>query len=545
MDRNGSLPTVAAPPRTSLEALIASAGDVAVIGFSLDGSVTEWGPGAEGLLGFPEDEALGMTFADFHGVAAAREVFGTRRQPPAVDPVAASPIQIEGRNSGGRTREFRITFQATEAGHGPTVWRALYRDVTTTRSAPPRDEAASGAEPSPPAPSEGGHVRELLLNVVESLHVGLCLIEANSNQIYYVNEALLRITGFSIRDLVGTNFECALGEWDEFARCLLPHIDAIRTRSRAAGTAHWNVALPTGERTLACYGQRIFPDDRFPNFLILVIEDITEKQRLSAQLVQSEKLAAIGQLAAGIAHEIRSPLAAIYNALYDLDQITQGRDADIREDVAIATEEIRRVQDIINNLLDFARDSERGSGHADVNEAVERTLRIIHKDLASNNITIRTQFGDVPRAIISPNALKQILINLFANASQAMAGTGGTLTVTTERRPGPVNISAMHPRPNTHSPMLEGTPPPRPKGSEHIAIRVSDTGPGIPPDILPMIFNPFFTTKPPGQGTGLGLSVVHSAVRDAGGLISVQSERGRGATFIIELPAEEEEPVSE
>ncbi|MEB2283915.1 MAG: hypothetical protein B6D46_08465 [Polyangiaceae bacterium UTPRO1] len=241
-------------------------------------------------------------------------------------------------------------------------------------------------------------------------------------------------------------------------------------------------------------------------FIQQICVDISDRQRLEDRLIQSEKMAAIGQLAAGIAHEIRNPLAIIMNALYDLAEIVDKDDPEVREDLRIAKEEMDRVQTIINSLLEFSRDSRAAVELVDVNDLLRKTLLLMNKYLQNSDVRVAVEFGDVGPCAANQNALRQIFLNLITNAVQAMPH-GGELRIRTARG-----------------------------AEQRVRLEFSDTGVGIPPEQLSDIFNPFFTTKSPGQGTGLGLSVVHTVVRRYHGDISVRSAPNVGTTFVIELP---------
>ena len=217
-------------------------------------------------------------------------------------------------------------------------------------------------------------------------------------------------------------------------------------------------------------------------------------------------MAAIGQLAAGIAHEIRNPLGIITNALYDLGELIDTSNPDVQEDLRIAKEEMGRVQDIINNLLEFSRESGVELQSVDINDLLRKTLQLLNKGLQNSGIRVLTEFGALGACLANQNALRQIFLNLISNAVQAMPN-GGELRLRTV---------------------------PLPDG--RIRLEFADTGVGIPPEHLTDIFNPFFTTKEPGQGTGLGLSVVHSVVERYRGEIRVESTVGAGTTFSIEFP---------
>jgi len=241
-------------------------------------------------------------------------------------------------------------------------------------------------------------------------------------------------------------------------------------------------------------------------FIQVICVDISDRKRLESQLIQSEKMAAIGQLAAGIAHEIRNPLGIITNALFDLGEIIESNDPDVREDLRIAKEEMRRVQEIIVNLLEFSRESRAEIEPVDINEIARRTLQLMGKSLQSSAIRVAMELAELTPCQANQNAMRQVILNLITNAVQAMPN-GGDLHLRTA--------------------MVSGN---------RLRLEVADTGVGIPPENIKDIFNPFFTTKAPGQGTGLGLSVVHSVVERYGGDIQVRSRVGAGTTFSLEFP---------
>jgi len=234
---------------------------------------------------------------------------------------------------------------------------------------------------------------------------------------------------------------------------------------------------------------------------------LSERRRLELQLIQSEKMAAIGQLAAGIAHEIRNPLGIIMNALYDLGELLPTPAPEVEEDLEIARTEMARVQEIINNLLEFSRDNTATVQNVDLNGLIKQTLKLLNKHLQNGGVRAHAALGRIQPARVSENGMRQVLLNLITNAVQAMPG-GGELRVETAQ---------SHP--------------------DRVRLSIRDHGVGIAPDQLARIFDPFYTTKDPGQGTGLGLSVVHSVITNAGGTLDVSSTPGQGTTFAIELRA--------
>jgi signal transduction histidine kinase len=233
-----------------------------------------------------------------------------------------------------------------------------------------------------------------------------------------------------------------------------------------------------------------------------------ELEQAQTQLIQSEKLAAFGQLGAGIAHEVKNPLAGILGcAQLSLMEVEEG--TPLRQNLEIIEKETGRCRTIIDNLMKFARQEKALFEPTEVNRVVEDACAIINHQLELQQVKIIKELGEqLPEVQGNPNQLQQVLMNLMINAQQAMEGEPGTVTVSTKR-------------------------------SENggIEIIVSDTGPGIPEDIRAKLFEPFFTTKPTGQGTGLGLSVSFGIIEDHRGEISVESEVGKGTDFIIRLPA--------
>src|SRR6266511_476936 len=245
---------------------------------------------------------------------------------------------------------------------------------------------------------------------------------------------------------------------------------------------------------------------RIPKVLALV-RDITEQRRAQTQLQQAEKLAAMGQLVSGVAHEINNPAAIIsgFAQTLLLDQLAPEQ----RETVQMMYDEATRIGRITSNLLAFARAGSKERTLVDLNEIVRRTFALRSYHLTTLNITVNLELDDAnPKAWANSSEMQQMLLNLLINAEQALTGAAGRRVIT---------IRTLTTR------------------GERIQLQVADTGPGIPLDIQEKIFDPFFTTKPEGAGTGLGLSICYGIVHDHGGRISVHSVPGHGATFTVDL----------
>lgn len=228
-------------------------------------------------------------------------------------------------------------------------------------------------------------------------------------------------------------------------------------------------------------------------------------QQAQMQLVQSEKLAAVGQLTAGIVHDVKNPLAVIKGMAEELLEDSNGR-PEVEEAVQVIRDNAARANAIVTDLLKFARQSTPQLTQRDLRETVEGSLRLTGYLLRKGGVRVEQKIPDREVPIVyDAQQVEQVLINLIQNAVQAMP-KGGKLEVELRHRDG---------------------------GAE---IRVRDTGTGIPADVLPKIFDPFFTTKPEGQGTGMGLSVSYGIIARHGGQIEVESQVDEGTTFVIRLP---------
>jgi PAS domain S-box-containing protein len=241
----------------------------------------------------------------------------------------------------------------------------------------------------------------------------------------------------------------------------------------------------------------------------IIVRDITGRRQLERAARQAEKLAALGTLSAGIAHEFNNPISIITSRieLMLMDADTHSLPQEVRDDLQVLHQHAQRVSQIARGLLSFARQSGGELRPLDLSQLVEQTLLFMQTQIVKEGIEIRTALDrGLPPLMGDANALQQVVVNLLTNARDAIDGRG---EIRLETGPAPDDPS-------------------------RIRLVVSDTGSGIPPEELPRIFDPFYTTKP--RGTGLGLSVSYGIVQDHQGTIEVESERGRGTTFVISFP---------
>ena len=228
-----------------------------------------------------------------------------------------------------------------------------------------------------------------------------------------------------------------------------------------------------------------------------------ELEQAQYQLIRTEKLAALGQLAAGVAHEINNPLGTITIYAHILLKSMEADDPR-RDDIALIISEASRTKDIVQGLLSFARETKLKPGDANINEILEDTLGLLVNQSLFQNIKIKKAFyQDLPTIFADATQIKQVFLNIILNAAQAMEGKGD-IAVTTWKDKGDIKI------------------------------KIRDTGPGIPPEHVGKLFNPFFTTKE--KGTGLGLAISYGIIERHSGKIDVETELGKGSTFTISLP---------
>ncbi len=264
-----------------------------------------------------------------------------------------------------------------------------------------------------------------------------------------------------------------------------------------------------------------------------------ELERLQAQIVHSEKMASLGQLAAGVAHELNNPAGFIYGNMQMLNECVSGLErllafyegvrlapaeeaearalkdeinyehtlSDLHAMVADCREGAERIHSVVQNLRTFSRLDEAEFKKVDIHEGLESTLRLLSRYFGSGTITLRREYGCLPPVDCYAGQLNQVWMNLLANAAQAIEGEG-SVSVSTKSR------------------------------DDSVVVCIRDTGEGIAPEHLPRIFDPFFTTKPVGEGTGLGLSVTYSIIERHGGAIEVESRPGEGTTFTVTIPVD-------
>jgi two-component system, NtrC family, sensor kinase len=346
-------------------------------------------------------------------------------------------------------------------------------------------------------------MREFSENILESLNDGLAVVNQDRRVVRW-NRQLEELFGVRHEDAVGRRLN------ELFDRSFL---DVLGSRSDAPeGTAFYRVPLATRHepprRLLVNVATTPLRDsDGAIAGTILILEDISSRVQLEEQLQISEKMASIGLLAAGVAHEVNTPLTGISSFTQMLLQNAEPDDPRTKVLEKIERQTFRAAK-IVNGLLNLARPAQVDSGPIDLHAVINDVLSLLEHQLKTSSIQVRKELGT--RGLLVQGIeykLQQVFLNLFLNARDAMP-RGGWLTIATSLREDGAAV-----------------------------VEVSDTGSGIPPDHLSRIYDPFFTTKDLGKGTGLGLSITYGIIQEHGGTITCESSVGQGSRFTIGLPA--------
>src|SRR5437667_1229553 len=336
----------------------------------------------------------------------------------------------------------------------------------------------------------------------DALSEGIAVVD-DEGRVRRSNRSLAALLGAPLPNVVGTPLgEALLGKPNALHELLA----ATRRGERPAPLVARSDRL---RRTVRVNAARI-PGAATEQSIVVMVEDVTEQQALETQLVQSEKLAAVGQLVSGVAHELNNPLTSIVGlSEFLLEQKELGKKD--RGHLQVIHEQAERAGRIVRNLLTFARKGSAERVPVDLNDVIRRTLSLTAYDLKLKDITVERELsGALPDVFGDRHGLQQVVLNLLTNAAHAVAENP-------RERPRQITVSTWF------------------DGQVHL--RVADTGPGISDEVAQSVFTPFFTTKEPGKGTGLGLSITYSIVESHGGQIALEPRGPRGgAAFRVDLP---------
>ncbi len=357
-----------------------------------------------------------------------------------------------------------------------------------------------------------GRLRDLHELTVESLESGLLTVDPE-RIVRSFNREAERITGVNAAEALGRPLRAILPG----AEALLGDPGRMRSRERMPYEGSDGGTLHLG---LACSVLR--DAEGRPSGHVIIFQDITAIVEMENELRRSERLAAVGELAAGIAHEVRNPLASISGSVQMLETGLAEEDHEQRRLMEIVLREADRLDALIRDFLHYARPTPPKPEAVEIGELVDEVCEMF-ETVREPATRLRCELEPGVRVFADADQLRQLLWNLLLNAAQAME-EGGEITLAARELPQEVDEDGRNVKE---------------EGCARVEIAVGDTGPGIPPDVLDRIFDPFFTTKP--AGSGLGLAMVHRIVEANEGSVSVDSEAGGGTRFRIRLPAAEDE----
>src|SRR5882724_4730497 len=348
--------------------------------------------------------------------------------------------------------------------------------------------------------------------LLESFPDLILVIDLNES-FRFVSSRIRDLLGHKPDDLVGKKIE----ELPDHSSAFAALYRDVSSGRRLFGFCEYEASHRDGSlRTMRASASPLFDAESKVNGVIVSVRDISVEKKLEQQIIQSERLAAMGQMIGGFAHELNNPLTSILGVseLLQEGEVTEP----VRKHLTMLQQQARRAAEIVQNLMYFSRPPAPGKSEINVSELIQRTLHLHAYSLRKNNITVDfLPEKSLPAVNGDPHQLMQVFLNLILNAEQAIREVRdrGTLRI----RLGKDDGSMM--------------------------IIFQDDGPGIPADILPKIFDPFYTTKRPGRGTGLGLSICKAILREHGGNVEVASGPGGGAVFMVYIPTADAEKRSQ
>jgi PAS domain S-box-containing protein len=350
-------------------------------------------------------------------------------------------------------------------------------------------------------------VQNFMESIIQSIGSGIILTQMD-DIITYINRAGEKILGYTRPQLMGKSFDIfGLREKRSIVHSLLDHPDDLDMRKEGWMKKKGGVEFPVGftiNNHVNPVGETIGK--------IVIFRDLTQVYKIQEEILRMDRLISLGKLASGIAHELRNPLAGIKTTAQALGEEMAFNDSK-REYLNRITKEIDRLNELLKTFFSFAKPQELNLTSCSIKDIVNEIIPFLIKEIADKGIRfIEIYHPQLPKIRVDKNQLHQVFLNLFLNAIQAMP-SGGELKI------------QAYPLVSTGP---EGTV------RRLIRILVSDTGKGIPANLINKVFDPFFTTKP--KGIGLGLSIAYQIIKKHEGTIQVQSEWERGATFDIRLP---------
>lgn len=456
------------------------------------GNVVLWNRAAEKIFGYTVEEMIGKPlniimperFHETHKSRLNRVASGGKPR------IIGKTVEVIGLKKNKSEFPLELSMAKWKTGEG-VFFTAVIRDISERKLA---EETLQQSQ-------------ERYQNLVENINDIIFEVDTEGN-IIYISPAIERIGKYKADELIGQNFSRFVHPDDMpglissfnhvLAGILKPFEFRVLDKDGSIRYAR------TNSRQRMQHGQVIG--------ITGVLSDVTEQKKMLDSLTITDRLAALGNMAGGLAHELNNPLTGVIGyaqLLLDRKDLSK----DVRRDLTGIYEEAQRASEVIKTFMTFALKRPSQKQLCDINSLIEDVLKLRQHDQRKTNIRVKTNFDpELPLVMVGPIRMRQVFLDIITNAEYFMfeAHKKGTLTITTE------------------------------KEGDIIRASFADDGPGIPPQNLRQIFNPFFTTTEVGQGIGLSLSVCHRIVTEHGGNIHVESEPGKGATFMVELPISKE-----
>ena len=478
-----------------LAAIVQSSED-AIISLTLDNIIASWNRGAERLYGYAAREVLGrpaFLFVPPDRQDEEQTILKKIKQGESLLHYETMRVRKD-----GTCRYVSLTISPIRNASGAvTGASAVARDITERKQAEERLRESER------------RYRHLVEN-----SQGLICTHTLDGTLLSVNPAAAQLLGYQPEQIVGRNLR------EFLAPAVQPSFGDYLERIRQGVTDSGLLRLITkmGDERVVVYRNTKFEEAGNAPYVLGHAQDITELRRAEKELqqqrevlMQTEKLAAMGSLLAGVAHELNNPLAAVQGHTFILRKTA--KDAEVVRRVKEIEEATERCARIVQTFVNLARPYPSTRQQVWLNKLVQEALDLLAYQLRLDNIEVILDLaGDLPLIWADPHQLHEVMLNLLTNAQQAMRGASPPRLLTISTR--------LNPQ------------------SQTISIEIDDTGPGVPAEIRSRIFEPLFTTRAPGEGTGLGLSVSQGIIRSHGGTIELLSTTGPGAVFRIELPVE-------
>jgi PAS domain S-box-containing protein len=454
----------------------------------LEGNFVDGNKATEKLSGYKKEELIGKSFLNLNMLRPEDIQKAAELLIKNANGQSTGPDEFSLTRKDGSQVMIEISTSPVEI-RGQALVLGLARDITERKRA---EEALL----------DEANRRRILM---EQSRDGIVILNQDGH-VYDCNQKFADMVGYPIESM----HQLTVFDWEylyspertlEMIRNVDEKGDHFETKHRRKDGSTYDVEISTNAAVFA--GQKL---------IFCVCRDITERRQMQEQLMIADRLASVGELASGIAHELNNPLTGIIG----LCQLLAEKDLpeDTKEDLQLVYSEAQRAANIVSGLLSFARRHTPAKQPININDVISKVLELRAYEQKVNNIErVINLAPDLPQVWADYFQMQQVFVNIVTNAEYFMlkAHKKGTLTITTERV------------------------------EDIIRISFADDGPGIPEKDLGHVFDPFFTTKEVGQGTGLGLSISHGIVTAHGGRIYAESEQGKGATFVVELPIREKE----